>query len=163
MATAYTAFANKGVRVDPIYVTHIEDHNGNVIAQFSPKKTEVMTELTAYKMLYMLRNVVDHGTGRRVRSRYGIRGPVGGKTGTSQNNSDGWYIGFTPSLVTSVWVGGEDRSIHFDNSSLGQGASTALPIWAIYMQKVYADDELCYDRRESFNVPRWFNPNKGCM
>ena len=162
MANAYTAFANKGVRVEPMYVTRIEDINGNVLETFSPKKHEVMNELTSFKMLYMLRNVMSSGTGSRARSRYGLRSPMGGKTGTSQNHSDGWFIGFTPSLVTSVWVGGEDRSIHFDNMKIGQGASTALPIWAIYMQKVYADDELCYDRRESFNVPRWFNPNQGC-
>jgi penicillin-binding protein 1A len=162
MANAYTAFANKGVRIDPMYVTRIEDINGNTIATFSPKKYEVLSELTTYKMLYMLRNVMSSGTGARARSRYGLKGQMGGKTGTSQNHSDGWFIGFTPSLVTSVWVGGEDRSIHFDNMAIGQGASTALPIWAIYMQKVYADDELCYDKRERFDVPRWFNPNQGC-
>ena len=162
MANAYTAFANKGVRIDPMYVTRIEDINGNTIATFSPKKHEVLSELTTYKMLYMLRNVMSSGTGARARSRYGLKGQMGGKTGTSQNHSDGWFIGFTPSLVTSVWVGGEDRSIHFDNMAIGQGASTALPIWAIYMQKVYADDELCYDKRERFDVPRWFNPNQGC-
>ena len=162
MANAYTTFANKGVRVEPMYVTRIEDINGNVLESFTTKKHEVLNELTSFKMLYMLRNVMSSGTGSRARTRYGLRGTMGGKTGTSQNHSDGWFIGFTPSLVTSVWVGGEDRSIHFDNMKIGQGASTALPIWAIYMQKVYADEELCYDKRESFNVPRWFNPNQGC-
>jgi len=162
MVDAYTTFPNKGIRVDPLIVTRIEDNNGNVLASFTPKTHEIISETTSYKMIYMLRNVMDHGTGVRARFKYGLKAPMGGKTGTSQNHSDGWFVGFTPSLVSGVWVGGEDRSIHFDNMSAGQGANMALPIWAIYMQKVYADEELGYDKEEEFDVPEWFDPAAGC-
>ena len=162
MVDAYTTFPNKGIRVEPLYVTRIEDNNGNILATFTPKTYEIISETTSYKMIYMLRNVMDHGTGVRARFRYGLKAQMGGKTGTSQNHSDGWFVGFTPSLVSGVWVGGEDRSIHFDNMSAGQGANMALPIWAIYMQKVYADEELGYDNTEAFDVPEWFDPEAGC-
>ena len=162
MVDAYTTFPNKGIRVEPMYVTRIEDNNGNVLATFVPKTHEIINETTSYKMIYMLRNVMDHGTGVRARFRYGLKAPMGGKTGTSQNHSDGWFVGFTPSLVSGVWVGGEDRSIHFDNMSAGQGANMALPIWAIYMQKGYADEELGYSVEEQFDVPEWFDAAAGC-
>lgn len=162
MVDAYTTFANKGIRTEPLYVTRIEDNNGNVIASFVPNTHEVISESTAYKMIYMLRNVVDHGTGVRVRYKYGIKAPMGGKTGTTNNNSDGWFMGFTPSLVSGVWVGGEDRAIHFDNLAEGQGASMALPIYALYMQKVYKDTSLGYLETEQFDIPDWFDPNAGC-
>ena len=162
MVDAYTTFPNKGIRVAPMYVTHIEDNNGNVLATFAPKTHEIINETTSYKMIYMLRNVMDHGTGVRARFRYGLKAPMGGKTGTSQNHSDGWFVGFTPSLVSGVWVGGEDRSIHFDNMTAGQGANMALPIWSIYMQKVYADEELGYSVEEQFDIPEWFDPEAGC-
>lgn len=162
MVDAYTTFPNKGIRVEPLYVTRIEDNNGNILATFTPKTYEIISETTSYKMIYMLRNVMDHGTGVRARFRYGLKTPMGGKTGTSQNHSDGWFVGFTPSLVSGVWVGGEDRSIHFDNMSAGQGANMALPIWSIYMQKVLADEELGYDPQEQFDIPEWFNPEAGC-
>ena len=162
MVDAYTTFPNKGIRVEPLYVTRIEDNNGNILATFTPKTYEIISETTSYKMIYMLRNVMDHGTGVRARFRYGLKVPMGGKTGTSQNHSDGWFVGFTPSLVSGVWVGGEDRSIHFDNMSAGQGANMALPIWSIYMQKVYADEELGYSEEEQFDVPEWFDPEVGC-
>ena len=162
MVDAYTTFPNKGIRVEPLYVTRIEDNNGNILATFTPKTYEIISETTSYKMIYMLRNVMDHGTGVRARFRYGLKVPMGGKTGTSQNHSDGWFVGFTPSLVSGVWVGGEDRSIHFDNMSAGQGANMALPIWSIYMQKVYADEELGYTEEEQFDVPEWFDPEVGC-
>ena len=162
MVDAYTTFPNKGIRVEPMYVTRIEDNNGNVLATFVPKTHEIINETTSYKMIYMLRNVMDHGTGVRARFRYGLKAPMGGKTGTSQNHSDGWFVGFTPSLVSGVWVGGEDRSIHFDNMSAGQGANMALPIWAIYMQKVYADEELGYSVEEQFDIPEWFDAEAGC-
>lgn len=163
MVDAYTTFPNKGIRVEPLYVTRIEDNNGNVLATFTPHTHEIIGEQTAYKMLYMLQNVVDHGTGVRVRFRYGLKMPMGGKTGTSQNNSDGWFVGFTPSLVSGCWVGGEDRAIHFDAMSEGQGANTALPIWALYMQKVLADTDLGYTTDEKFDIPEWFNPNSDCQ
>ena len=162
MVDAYTTFPNKGIRVEPLYVTRIEDNNGNVLATFTPKTYEIISEPTSYKMIYMLRNVLDHGTGVRTRLRYGIKAPMGGKTGTSQNNSDGWFVGFTPSLVSGVWVGGEERSIHFDRMAMGQGANMALPIFAIYMQKVYKDTTLGYSETEQFDVPAWFDPEQGC-
>lgn len=162
MVDAYTTFPNKGIRVEPLYVTRIEDNNGNVLATFMPKTHEVLSEQTSYKMIHMLRSVMDHGTGVRVRFKYGLRGPMGGKTGTTQNNSDGWFVAFTPSLVSGCWVGGEDRAIHFDSMAEGQGASMALPIFALYMQKVFADTELGYDENEQFDVPDWFDPYAGC-
>ncbi len=162
MVDAYTAFPNKGIRVEPLYVTRIEDTNGNVIKKFTPQMKEIFSETTAYKMIYMMRAVVDGGTGSRLRSRYGLNMAVGGKTGTTQNNSDGWFMGYTPSLVSGVWVGGEDRSIHFDNIAEGQGASMALPIWALYMKKVLSDPELGYSSTEQFEVPSSFNANEGC-
>jgi penicillin-binding protein 1A len=162
MVDAYTAFPNKGIRVDPMYVTRIEDANGNVIATFTPQMHEIFSESTAHKMIYMLKSVVDGGTGGRIRRNYGLMMPMGGKTGTTQNNSDGWFMGFTPSLVSGVWVGGEDRSIHFDNIVEGQGASMALPIWALYMQKVLGDYTLGYSAQENFDIPSSFNANEGC-
>ena len=162
MVDAYTAFANKGIRTEPLYVTRIEDANGNVIGSFTPRTHEIISETTAYKMIYMLRQVIDHGTGVRMRYRYGISAPMGGKTGTTNNNSDGWFMCFTPSLVSGTWVGGEDRAIHFDNMAEGQGASMALPICALFMQKVLSDQELGYNPEEQFDVPAWFDPNEGC-
>jgi len=162
MVGAYTAFPNKGIRMEPVYVTKIEDANGNVIEKFTPQPHEIFSESTAYKMIYMMRAVVDGGTGGRIRSRYGLMMPMGGKTGTTQNNSDGWFMGYTPSLVSGVWVGGEDRSIHFDNIAEGQGATMALPIWALYMKKVMADSDLGYSSNEQFDIPSSFNANSGC-
>lgn len=163
MVDAYTAFPNKGIRIEPVYVTHIEDKNGNVIASFTPKTHEIFSAETSYKMIHMLRNVIDHGTGVRVRYKYGLDMQMGGKTGTTQNNSDGWFMGFTPSLVTGVWVGGEDRAIHFDRIAEGQGASMALPIWALYMKEVLNNQELEYSPLEEFDIPEEFNPNAGCQ
>lgn len=162
MVDAYTTFPSKGIRVDPIYVTRIEDAQGNTIGTFTPVMQEIINELTAYKMIYMLRSVVDGGTGSRVRSRYGLTMPMGGKTGTTQNNSDGWFMGFTPKLVSGVWVGGEDRSIHFDNMAEGQGASMALPIWALYMKKVLADPQLGYSVNDQFDIPLEYSQGGGC-
>lgn len=162
MVDAYTTYPNKGVRVEPLYVTRIEDKNGNIIATFTPRTYEIISETTSYKMITMLRSVIDHGTGVRVRFRYGLKMPMGGKTGTTQNNSDGWFMGFTPSLVSGAWVGGEDRAIHFDSMAEGQGASMALPIWTLYMQKVLADPDLGYSATEEFDIPEWFDPYAGC-
>jgi len=162
MVDAYTAFANKGIRVDPVYVTRIEDANGNVIGKFAPQMHEIFSETTAYKMIYLMRGVVDGGTGSRIRRNYGLMMPMGAKTGTTQNNSDGWFMGYTPSLVSGCWVGGEDRSIHFDGIAEGQGASMALPIWALYMRKVLADQDLGYSASEQFDIPTSFNANAGC-
>lgn len=159
MVEGYTVFANKGIRVEPLYVTRIEDAYGNTIAPFNPQMSEVLTEDASYKMLHMLQAVVDGGSGSRLRFRYGLKAPMGGKTGTTQNNSDGWYMGFTPSLVSGVWVGGEDRSIHFDRLLEGQGASMALPIYGLFMQKVFADKTLGYSEEEQFDIPEQYkNP-----
>jgi penicillin-binding protein 1A len=157
MVSGYTTFPNKGVRIDPVYVTRIEDAKGKTVATFTPQVTDVLTEDAAYKMLNMLKKVMDGGTGSRVRYRYGIRAPMGGKTGTTQENADGWFIGFTPSLVAGCWVGGEERSIHFDRMAEGQGASMALPIYAMFMQKVYADKTLGYSEKENFDIPDKYN------
>lgn len=157
MTAAYTSFANKGIRANPIYVTHIEDSYGNIVATFTPKLFEVFSESTYMKMLDMLRGVIDGGTGGRVRRNYGITAPMGGKTGTTQNNSDGWFMGFVPKLAAGCWVGGEDRSIHFDRTSDGQGASMALPIFGLFMKKVYADPDLEYKQTDQFELVRGVN------
>ncbi|MHB9056352.1 MAG: transglycosylase domain-containing protein [Paludibacteraceae bacterium] len=162
MVDAYTAFPSKGIRVEPVYVTRIEDANGNTIGNFSPKMQEIFSEVTAYKMIYMLRSVIDDGTGGRVRRVYGLNMPMGGKTGTTNNNSDGWFMGFTPKLVSGVWVGGEERSIRFDAMAQGQGAAMALPIWAIYMKKVLADKQLGYKETDDFTVPPEWSSEAGC-
>lgn len=160
MVSAYTAFANKGIRVAPLFVTRIEDNSGNVIATFNPQMDEVVSATSAYKMLVMLRAVINEGTGGRVR-RYGITADMGGKTGTTNYNSDGWFMGFTPSLVSGCWVGGDDRDIHFAGMTYGQGASMALPIWAKYMKKVFDDSSLGYSQQERFNLPEEFDPCAG--
>ena len=160
MVSAYTAFVNKGIRTAPLFVTRIEDNDGNVLATFSPQVNEVISESSAYKMLVMLRAVINEGTGGRVRRLYHITADMGGKTGTTNNNSDGWFMGFTPSLVSGCWVGGEERDIHFDRMADGQGASMALPIWGIYMNKVYADKTLGYSQEETFDIPDEFDPCK---
>ncbi len=163
MVDAYTTFPNKGLRVEPMYVTRIEDNNGNVIATFTPQMKEIISENTSYKMIHLLQGVVNGGTGIRVRYKYNITAEAGGKTGTTQNNSDGWFMGFTPSLVSGAWVGGEDRGIHFDYTTDGQGASMALPIWALYMNKVYKDTELGYSQEEKFDIPDNFTIIDGCL
>jgi len=143
MVGAYSTYANKGVWTEPVYISRIEDKNGNVLYEKIPRKVDALSEQTAYLMLYMLRGVVDKGTGLRLRGpRYRFTNPIAGKTGTTQENSDGWFIGITPDLVSGVWTGAEDRSVHFRSTNLGEGANTALPIWALYMKKVYADATL---------------------
>lgn len=162
MVSAYTAFANRGIRTAPLFVTHIEDGEGNVVAEFSPQMEEVISEETSYKMLVMLRAVVNEGTAGRVR-RLGVKVDMGGKTGTTNRNSDGWFMGFTPSLVSGCWVGGEERDIHFDGMADGQGASMALPIWTKYMNKVLADKTLGYSEEEAFEFPEEFDPCKDML
>lgn len=162
MVSAYTAFPNRGIRVAPLFVTRIEDNEGNVLATFSPEMQEVISESSAYKMLVMLRSVVNEGTAIRVR-RLGIKAEMGGKTGTTNYHSDGWFMGFTPSLVSGCWVGGEDRDIHFDTMIHGQGASMALPIWTKYMRKVYDDKTLGYDELEKFSLPEGYDPCKDAV
>ena len=142
MVGAMSTFANQGVYIKPMFITRIEDKNGNVIQRFSPEESEAMSALTAYKMVELMKGVVQSGTGIRLRSYYGFNNPIAGKTGTTQKQSDGYFMGITPDLTTGVWVGAEDRSVHFRSTQLGQGSHTALPIWALYMKKVYADKSL---------------------
>lgn len=162
MVDAYTAFPSRGIRVDPLYVSHIEDANGNIIGSFTPRMEEIFSEETAFKMIYMMRSVIDDGTGSRVRRVYGLTMPMGGKTGTTNNNSDGWFMGYTPKLVSGVWVGGEERSIRFDSMAQGQGAAMALPIWANYMKKVLADKQLGYKVTDDFKVSSEWSSEAGC-
>lgn len=158
MVSAYTTFANHGIHCSPMFVSKIEDNEGNVIATFQPRMNEVISEESAYKMLEMLKAVMDGGTGSRMRYKYKVECDMGGKTGTTNRNADAWFMGFTPSLVSGCWVGGEDRDIHFDSTRMGQGANMALPIWAYYMKKVFADRSLGYDPNEKFDIPENFNP-----
>ena len=158
MASAYTAFINHGIRSAPLYVTKIVDNEGNTLAEFKPRMNEVISGDAADKMLYMLRAVVDGGTAGRLRFRYNITAPLGGKTGTTTNNSDGWFMGVAPRLVSACWVGGDDRDIHFDSMTYGQGASMALPIFGLYMKSIYADSTLPYSQDDQFDLPPGFDP-----
>ncbi len=153
MVGAYTAYANKGMRAEPVFVTSIADSNGNIISEFTTKHTEVISEKAYFRILSLLTNVVDGGTGNRLRrAPFNITAQMGGKTGTTNSNSDGWFMGFTPQLVSGVWVGGEERFIHFNSMAYGQGASMALPIYGKYMSKVYADRSLPYNQSATFPV-----------
>jgi len=158
MVGAYSAFTNKGIRVEPMIVTRIEDSYGNEVATFVPRMKEIVSETTSYKMLDMLKGVVDGGTAGRLRRIYNLKGQMGAKTGTTNNNSDGWFMSFTPSLVAGCWVGGEEPSIHFDQMAYGQGASMALPIHGLFYQKVYADKDLNYTDDGVFDIPADFDP-----
>lgn len=142
MVGANAAFVNKGVWTEPIFITRIEDKDGNVLQEFIPRRVEALDEETAFLTTSLMKGVVDHGTGWRLRGKYKIMNPVAGKTGTTQNNSDGWFMGLTPDLVAGCWVGCEDRAAHFRSTDLGQGASMALPIWGKFMKKVYDDKQL---------------------
>ena len=165
MVGAYGTFGNKGIFTRPYFVTHIEDKQGHIITRFQPEKHDALDEQTAYLMINLLRGVIDHGTGIRIRWNpvYGhIPGPIAGKTGTTQNQSDGWFMGITPQLVAGAWTGGELRSIHFDNISKGQGSNMALPIWARFIKKVYADKTLEYKPDHEFEKPQNFIINLDC-
>ncbi len=162
MTSAYCTYANQGVHIDPIMVTRIQDRYGNVIAEFTPNKKEVISEQTAFLMLNLLQAVVNQGTAIRLRYTYQFTGQIGGKTGTTQNQSDGWFLGVTPNLVTGIWVGGEDRDIHFDGIGLGQGANMALPIWALYMKNIYQDETLPVTEDDVFEEPINFSLNINC-
>ncbi len=153
MVGAYSVFVNHGIWTEPIYLLRIEDKNGNVIYERKPRIKVVLDEQTAYVMTDMLKAVVREGTGVRLGYRYNLRNPIGGKTGTTQNNSDGWFMGITPELVTGVWTGAEDRAIHFSSTDFGEGANTALPVFALYMKKVYADKTLKYSKGD-FPLPK---------
>lgn len=150
LASAYTTFVEKGIRRAPLLVSRIEDSEGNVLAEFTPRTNEVYSEETAHNMIDMLRSVIDNGTGRRLRSVYNLKGPIAGKTGTTNENTNAWFVGCTPQLVTSVWVGGDEKDIHFASTAIGQGSAAALPIWALYMKAVYDDRSLAYDPNAEF-------------
>lgn len=166
MVSAYTAFVNHGIRTSPLYVTRIEDAEGNILSQFTARSNEVVSEETSFKMIDMMRAVVNEGTGTRLRSSrlfptlYKV--DCGGKTGTTDNHSDAWFMGYTPDLVAGCWVGGEDRDIHFDDMDHGQGAHAALPIWGKFMDKVYADSvNLGYSPSIKFDIPKNYDPCAG--
>lgn len=165
MVGAYGTFANKGVFTQPMFVTRIEDRHGNVLSSFVPEKHDAIDEQTAYLMIELMRGVVDAGSGGRLRwnPQYGgFKGPIAAKTGTTQNQSDGWFIGITPELVNGSWTGAELRSIHFADLRSGQGASMALPIWGYFMRKVYADTSLPYRDQSQFERPANFSVNINC-
>ncbi len=158
MVTAYSGFPGHGMRSQPLYVVSICDNSGMELAHFTPIRKEVFSAEAYYKMLPILRDVVDYGTGNRVRSRYGVTAPMGGKTGTTNDNSDGWFMSFTPGLISGTWVGGEERTIHFDRTAQGQGASMALPIWAQFIKHVLADPTLPYKSTDTFYYPANYDP-----
>jgi penicillin-binding protein 1A len=163
MVGAYSTFVNKGLWTEPMLITRIEDKNGVIIQEFQPKVNEAMSKKTADIMVRMLQGVVDGvynpaaditmGTGVRLRRKYKFENNIGGKTGTTQNNSDGWFMGITPQLVTGVWSGNEDRSAHFRTTYYGQGANMALPVWAEYMQRVYNDSLELGIYPQEFEIP----------
>jgi penicillin-binding protein 1A len=153
MVGGLNTISNKGVHIKPVFVTRIEDKNGNVLERFVPEKNIAMNEITAYKMIKLMEGVVESGTGIRLRYKYGFNNPIAGKTGTTQNQSDGWFMGLVPKLTTGIWVGAEDRSVHFRTIKLGQGANMALPIWAIYMKKIYNDPSLGISPDDDFAKP----------
>ncbi len=156
MVGAYDTYVNEGIHVEPLFVTRIEDKNGNVIARFKAKRSEALNANTAYRMIDLMMGVVKIGTSTRLSYKYGFTNEIAGKTGTTNDNSDGWFIGIVPNLVTGVWVGGEERSIRFLNSADGQGANMALPIWALYMQKVYKNEKLGISK-EPFPKPAMYD------
>lgn len=171
MVGSYSTFANKGIHIDPFYVTRIEDKNGNVLVEFQPRQHEAISEKTAYLMIKLMEGVTSTNlgegsirTGTAASLRYGefnFTAEIAGKTGTTQNYSDGWFIGITPKLVSGAWVGAEDRSVHF-NSGLGSGTGMALPIWGYYMKQVYADTTLGITQEDSFERPEGYDVNLDC-
>ncbi len=172
MVGSFNTFSNGGVYVSPVYVTRIEDRYGNVISSFHPIESEAISQETAYLMLSLLRNVVDmtgrykgefySGTANRLRWKYEFTGELAGKTGTTQNQSDGWFIGLAPKLTAAAWVGGEDRSIHFDNLTMGSGTNMALPIYGEFLQRVYADTTLGISMEDDFVRPLDFFVDMDC-
>ena len=159
MVAAYNIFPSKGVYSTPLFVTRIEDSQGNVISEFTNRRYEAISEQTAYQMVDMMMNVVRNGTGARLRYRYGLTGEIGGKTGTTNDNADVWFIGYAPRLVAGVWTGAEDRQVHFQSIALGQGANMSLPTWGIFMNKVLADGTLGISADDKFDIPAGLGPN----
>lgn len=162
MVGAFNTFSNKGVYIEPMYILKIEDKNGNLISTFHPQQVEAISENTAYLMIQLLRGVVDQGTAGRLRFYFNFKGELGGKTGTTQNHSDGWYIGNAPKITAGAWVGAEDRSVNFHYLAQGSGSYMALPIYGYFMQKVYADPSLGISEEDTFEAPVNFNINLNC-
>ena len=162
MVAAYNTFPSKGVYVSPIFVTRIEDNDGNVLGEFTNPKKEAISDYTAYLMANLMQGVVNSGTGVRLRAKYGLKGEIAGKTGTTNDQSDGWFIGYTPSLTAGVWVGAEDRQVHFESLSLGGGSNMALPIWGIFMKKVLEDGTLGVYETDRFMAPPGVSLNLNC-
>ncbi|MBN1792022.1 MAG: transglycosylase domain-containing protein [Bacteroidales bacterium] len=162
MVSSYATLANRGEHIKPAYITRIEDKNGNILAEFTPEKMESISEQTAFLMLNLLEGVTNFGTAVRLRYAYHFTAQIAAKTGTTQNHSDGWMIGITPKLVAGGWVGAEDRSVHFDGMTMGQGATMALPIYALFMQRVYADKSLGITQNDVFQMPSGMAPIPDC-
>ena len=162
MVAAYNTFPSKGVYVSPIFVTRIEDSMGNVLGEFNNKKKEAISDYTAFLMANLMQGVVNSGTGVRLRAKYGLKGEIAGKTGTTNDQSDGWFIGYTPSLTAGVWVGAEDRQVHFESLALGGGSNMALPIWGIFMKKVLEDGTLGVYETDRFISPPGISLNLDC-
>ena len=162
MVSAYNTFPSKGVYVTPMFVTRIEDNQGNLLSEFTNKKREAISDQTAYLMANMMRGVVDGGTASRLRGRYGLKGEIAGKTGTTNDNSDGWFIGYTPTITAGAWVGAEDRQVPFQSNALGQGSNAALPIWALWMQKVLKDGTLGISESDRFIAPAEMTLSMDC-
>ena len=162
MVAAYNTYPSKGVHVDPIFVTKIEDSQGNVLGEFNTRQREAISEETAYLMANLMQGVVNNGTGARLRSVYGLRGQIGGKTGTTNDNSDGWFIGYTPAITAGIWVGAEDRQVHFQSLALGGGSNMALPIWGIWMKKVLKDGSLGISEADTFIAPAGMTLDLSC-
>lgn len=174
MVGAYSTFANKGLRIEPMMILKIEDKNGTVLEQFIPNSKEVLSDESAYVITNLLEGVTEGGSGIRLRTTggyypdnvvtgypYNFTNAIAGKTGTTQNQSDGWFMGIVPNLATGVWVGGEDRATHFRGITFGQGATMALPIWALFYQKMYADATLNISKSE-FEKPESLSINVDC-
>ena len=162
MVAAFNTFPSKGVHSTPLFVTRIEDAEGNLLADFTNKRTEAISERTAYLMVNLMQGVINEGTGRRLRWKYALKGEIAGKTGTTNDNSDGWFIGYTPKITAGVWVGGEDRMVHFSELSMGAGSNMALPIWGIFMKKCLADPELNIREYDCFEAPAGMNLDLTC-
>lgn len=162
MVSAYNTFPSRGVNISPMMVTRIEDHDGNVLGNFAPRKRESVSESTAYLMVNLMQGVVNEGTAGRLKWKYGMKGQVAGKTGTTNDQSDGWFIGYTPKLTAGAWVGAEDRQVHFESLALGGGSNMALPIWGIFMQKVIEDGTLGISHDDKFLAPPGLVLNLDC-
>jgi penicillin-binding protein 1A len=162
MVSAYNTYPSMGVNIEPIFVLRIEDKAGNVLSTFTPRKREAISANTAYLMVNLMQGVVNEGTAYRLRSKYIPEGELAGKTGTTNDQSDGWFIGYMPNLTAGVWVGAEDRQVHFESLSLGGGSNMALPVWGIFMQKVLKDGTLGISINDKFTAPAGFSAKLDC-